>query len=62
MSNKSRKRKARIRKREAKAIQRREALAPYLAELERSHVLPSVIRQVAPLMAILVGAKGEGLK
>jgi hypothetical protein len=49
---KSRKRKARVRKR--KALKRRARIAPYIRELQHSKVLPSVIRQVAPLMSILI--------
>jgi hypothetical protein len=34
----------------------RRILAPYIAELERSRVPPSVIAQVVPLMNVLLGA------
>jgi hypothetical protein len=51
MTKKSRERKARTNK-----IKRGATLKRYLAELERAKVPPSVVQQVAPLMAILLGA------
>jgi hypothetical protein len=45
-----RRRNKRIRKREA--IERRAAIAPYLDELERSRVPPTVIKQASKLIAL----------
>jgi hypothetical protein len=52
MTKKPRKRRRRQR---ATDSQRRAAIAPYLAELRRARVPPSVIDQAAPLIAILLG-------
>jgi hypothetical protein len=42
------------RRRQRAAIERRAAIAPYLAELERAKVPPLVAAQAAPLIAILL--------
>jgi hypothetical protein len=44
----------RKRRRKRKARERRATIAPYLAELERAKVPPSVIAQAATLFAILM--------
>jgi hypothetical protein len=47
-------RRKRIRHRKRKANERRAAIAPYLAELERTKVPPLVVDQAATLFAILM--------
>ena len=43
----------------SRKTRKRAAIAPYVAELERSHVLPGVIKQVGPLLRLLVGAQPQ---
>jgi hypothetical protein len=49
----------RKRRRKRKASERRATIAPYLAELERAKMPPSVIAQAATLFAILMGQEME---
>jgi hypothetical protein len=43
--------------RQRKAMKSRARIAPYIRELERSRVPPSVVAQAATMMMILIGGK-----